>query len=259
MDQWDPGLKSKGGESLYGAMLRRISAVGGRVTGVLWYQGESDAGPNTAPVFPAKFERLVASLREDTGQPDLPFYYVQIGRYVNDRNPAEWNAVQEMQRQAEAAIPHSGMAAAVDFSLDDGIHVGTQDHKRLGHRLANLACHDLFSGIPRCASLRRGPRPASAVLRGTIVRVAFTEVNGALHSEGRIAGFSIHASDGAPVPLIFKARIDPEDPSAVLLYLDRKPPEGATLHYGYGKDPYCNLRDSEDMAVPVFGPVPIGN
>ena len=30
------------------------------------------------------------------------------------------------------------------------------------------------------------------------------------------------------------------------------------LHYGYGKYPYCNLRDSADMAAPVFGPMEIG-
>ena len=33
--------------------------------------------------------------------------------------------------------------------------------------------------------------------------------------------------------------------------------EGATLRYGYGKDPYRNLRDEADMGVAVFGPVPI--
>jgi type 1 glutamine amidotransferase len=29
------------------------------------------------------------------------------------------------------------------------------------------------------------------------------------------------------------------------------------LWYGYGTDPYCNLTDSMDMAVPVFGPIPL--
>ena len=35
MDQWDPALKGSGGESLYGSMLRRVRAAGGKVTGVL--------------------------------------------------------------------------------------------------------------------------------------------------------------------------------------------------------------------------------
>jgi sialate O-acetylesterase len=29
------------------------------------------------------------------------------------------------------------------------------------------------------------------------------------------------------------------------------------LWYGFGIDPYCNLNDEADMAVPVFGPVQI--
>ena len=32
-------------------------------------------------------------------------------------------------------------------------------------------------------------------------------------------------------------------------------PEKASLWYGYGMDPYCNLADGSDMAVPVFGPI----
>ena len=30
---------------------------------------------------------------------------------------------------------------------------------------------------------------------------------------------------------------------------------GTVLWYGWGMDPYCNITDAEDMAVPAFGPV----
>jgi sialate O-acetylesterase len=254
MDQWDPALRDKGGDSLYGATVRRVRLVGGKVTGLLWYQGESDANPKAAPVFPQKFERLVEMLRADFGRADLPFYYVQIGRHVATSNIPEWNAVQEMQRKAEATIPRSGMAPAIDFTLDDGIHVGTQDLKRLGARLARLACHDLFPNNPECAALKRGPRPVSARFDSGIVRVEFNDVNGALHSPGRPAGFTIHAATGEPLPLIYKVRLEG---NTALLHVDRKPPEGAVVWYGSGKDPYCNVRDVADMAVPVFGPLAI--
>ena len=257
MDQWDPALKEKGGDSLYGSMLRRIHAAGGKLAGVLWYQGESDANPKAAAAFQTKFERFVQAMRSDLGQAELPFYYVQIGRHVNATNVAEWNAVQEMQRKAETTIPRSGMIAAVDTSLDDGIHVGTQDHKRLGRRLANLACHDLYPDKAGCGAYQRGPRPVAAVLRDGVVRVTFTGVNGRLLSPGRIAGFTVHDASGMAQPLVYKTTVDPSDPSAILLSIGGILPEGAVLRYGFGKDPYCNLRDSEDMAAPVFGPLPI--
>ena len=180
MAQWDPALKDRGGDSLYGAMLRRVRAVGGKVKGVLWYQGESETNPKAAPVFFEKFKGLVAAIREDFGQPDLPFYYVQIGRYVNDNNVAYWNTIQELQRQAEAAIPASAMAAAIDLPLDDGIHLSSAAHKRMGVRMANLA-----RGLPR------GPRPVSAaLLPNNILCVTYSDVNGGLEAPGLIAGFS---------------------------------------------------------------------
>ena len=76
MQQWDPSLAREGSLSLYGATLARVKAVGGRVAGILWYQGESDANPMDMRVYQERMTRLVQAFREDLGQPDLPFYYV---------------------------------------------------------------------------------------------------------------------------------------------------------------------------------------
>lgn len=252
LDQWSPELKDREGESLYGSMYRRVQAAGGHVKGVLWYQGESDANPKAAPAFLPKFENFVKAVRSDFKQPDLPFYYVQIGRHVDNSNVAEWNTVQLAQLRAEPEIRHSGMVAAVDLQLDDGIHVGTQDLKRLARRLADLVCLDLFPRIKNYGQLKRGPRPVTASYQNGLVKVTFSGVNGRLQSEGPISGFSIHTANGDWVPLIYKSHVDPAEASTVLLSIQGKLPPDATLWYGYGKDPYCNLRDAADMAVPVF-------
>lgn len=258
MDQWDPALKGQGGDSLYGATLRRFKVIGGHVKGILWYQGESDANPKAAPEFLTKFEKLVASFREDFGQPDLPFYYVQLGRHVSSSNVAEWNSVQESQRLAESRLGRAGMVAAIATALDDGIHVSTGDQKGLGRGMAAIACHDLFPSVPACASVKRGPRPLSAKLAGEgLIRVAYSDVNGSLQAPDRLWGFSLHNAAGELFPAIYRAEIDPQDGSAVLLHFGSKLPEGATLHYGAGKDPYCNLSDAAGTAAPVFGPMRI--
>ena len=36
-----------------------------------------------------------------------------------------------------------------------------------------------------------------------------------------------------------------------------KLPDGATVHYAAGRDPYANLNDELDMGAPAFGPIPI--
>jgi sialate O-acetylesterase len=150
------------------------------------------------------------------------------------------------------------MAVSIDSILDDAIHVSTPDLKRLGRRMANLACHDLFPSVAQCAGVKPGPRPQSAAVAGDgLIRVTFTGVNGSLQSEGRLSGFSLYDSAGAYLPALYKSVVDPKDSSAVLLYYGGKLPEGAALRYGAGKDPYCNLTDSAGMGAPVFGPMPI--
>lgn len=257
MDQWDPAKRDDGGNSLYGSMYNQVIKAGGKVTGVLWYQGESDTGPDSAPVFQEKFENLIAAFRKDFNAPDLPFYYVQIGRFVvPNRSAAEWNVVQAAQLAVEQTVPRTGVVTSVDLELDDLIHIGTGGLNTLGLRLANRARADLFE-----ADLQKGPRLASMTREdtpyGKTLRITFDSVNGALQSAGRAHGFSISAgAEGDAVPCIYDTVLDPQAPDTVILYVWEFP-EDPHLWYGRGLDPYCNIVDAANMAVPVFGPVAI--
>ncbi len=139
MEQWNPAKKEQGGNSLYGSMLRQVKLAGGKVRGVLWYQGESDAMGGAWKVYPKVFSDFIAAVRSDFGQPELPFYYVQIGRFVNGSDPKGWNAVQDAQRVLVDRVPNTAVVSVIDLELDDGIHVGTQGLKRAGQRLARIA------------------------------------------------------------------------------------------------------------------------
>ncbi|HNY40540.1 MAG TPA: sialate O-acetylesterase [Bryobacteraceae bacterium] len=242
MDQWSPALKDQGGASLYGGMIRRVEAVGGRVAGVLWYQGESDASVKAAPLFKQKLIDLINALRADTALVNLPFYHIQIGRYVNTNDPAPWNAVQQAQLEVESVLPNVGMTTCLDCELDDGIHVGTDSHRLLAARVANLAE----------AKVKRGPRPVSATVEGNSVLVKFDQINGHLTHRGRLSGFTIHDAEGKPVQVIYRQRISSKSPDTVELLFGGKLPEGALVFYGYGKDPYVNLEDSLRMSCPAF-------
>lgn len=261
MDQWSPDKKAEGSNSLYGAMIKRIGTVGGKVKGVLWYQGESDANGNGAGVYTDKMKKLVSAIRSDIGEPDLPFYLVQIGRFVTPGGAADsWNMVQDLERQLETEIPHTGIVPAIDQSLDDLIHVDTQGHKTIGHRLANLAGIDLFHDLLAYRNLQRGPRLKSVVLdKGDKrrVRIEFSGVNGKLVSAGRLSGFSLSVKQGDQQQP-FKVFIDPDRPNCVILLLQNEAAPGTAVWYGRGMDPYCNLGDEAGMGVLMFGPVEIG-
>ena len=262
MDQWNPANADKGGDSLYGSMLRRFRAVGGQVKGVLWYQGESDVSAASSIPFASKFENFVAAVRRDFNQPNLPFYYVQIGRFVNPGGEEGWNHVQNLQLQAESKIGTGGMTTSVDLSLEDAIHLDTASHKRLGTRLANLICHDLFPNLAEFQTVKRGPRPVSAILKGNIVHVTFSQVNGSLRAAGRPSGFSVHNAAGDLLPIVIKTEFAPDGKTALISINPFNLPNWTfptdmALRYGYGKDPYCNVSDALDMALPAFGPLTI--
>ncbi|MGI9456520.1 MAG: sialate O-acetylesterase, partial [Aeoliella sp.] len=271
--QWDPALKHEKQKSLYGAMLARFEAVGGKVKGVLWYQGEADMGEGAAAQYEQKFSDFITSLRTDMVQPDLPFYYVQIGRYVTE-NPMGWNKIQEVQRQVEQTLPNVGMVVSVDQPIDDIIHVSTTGLKAIGRRLAKRVCHDVYPEASPYRKLNSGPRPNRAYVKvhhGKLdpwsgdrrtLYVEFSGVNGSLQALGRPAGFSVRQPDGAEVVAIFRTEFDPEMPSRVMLELGRGIPNkalppGTQLWYGWGANPYCNLTDDANLAVPVFGPMEI--
>jgi sialate O-acetylesterase len=300
MQQWDPAKKGEGGNSLYGSFLRSVNLAGGKVKGVLWYQGESDSSPEGSKIYERVFSDFIGAVRSDLGQPELPFYFVQIGRFINGGDPKGWNVVQDAQRRIPDRLANTAVISVIDLELDDAIHVGTQGLKRAGQRLARIAERELFGQVgattPTFDRVMRGanntlvvkfrgvnlsaPQAAPIAVRGVpggrANAAAFAAPNGGgrvvamgaapsqagigepsslgLRPERHIAGFSIRKEDGSPLPMIFDASVG-KARDTVVLKLVGPVPSGAFLWYGHGYDPYCNLTDGADMAVPVFGPI----
>ena len=249
MQQWDPALRDQGGDSLYGATHERFMAVGGKVAGILWYQGESDANPSDAAKYSQRMTTLIQSFRADFQAPNLPFYLVQLGGFVIE--PSQdmligWNQVREIQRTLPETMANVGMVAAIDLGLDDGIHIDTQSLKTLGRRLAAAA---LGKPAPALKST------AFEASKGWL-RVSFDHIQGSLQAAGRPTGFSLRDANGRDLPLIYKIILDGSD--ALLKITEPTALPGAYLWYGWGLEPYVNLTDATGAAIPAFGPVRIG-
>ena len=263
MADWNPANNDQGALSLYGNMIERIRMVGGRIKGVLWYQGESEAGSQaTIDGFPTAFLNLVDSIRRDTAIPDLPFIYVQISRfcYENQNSASGWEAIREQQRRVASSRPNLWMVPAIDLPLDDLIHIGGPGQERLGRRLAEVALTYVYSvkghGTPIDFQSYE-ILPASDALHNSM-RLRFTGVTGALQAKGRPAGFELRSDDPQKDgPMVYKVEFDPSDPAAVIVWYSKAITSPLTLYYGAGLNPYVNLTDSLDMAVPAFGPITI--
>ncbi len=257
--QWDPALKTKGRESLYGNMLAQFEASGGKARGMLWYQGEADARPGRVEQYLDRFREFVAAIRADLRHPDLPIYTAQLSRYVitpSVRTDATWSAMREAQRQAARTIENVGILSGIDLGLVDLIHVDTEGLKTLGVRFAKRVCRDLCGDEGGCAGIEPGSRLEGVNWDGPYrLRMKFAGVNGTLVAPGRVLGFDVRDREGNRLPLVFRAEITEAD--EVLLWLVRREqvPDPAFLAYGYGMDPAANLIDQEGLAAPAFGPI----
>jgi sialate O-acetylesterase len=261
LTQWSPSLRDQGTESLYGNMLHRIQQVGGRIKGVIWYQGEGQSGSReSADRFTADFLNLIDSLRRDTGIPDLPFIYVQIGRFANEDRSTDpfWQMIQEHQRNAAALRPNLWVVPSVDLALDDLIHIGTEGQQRLGRRLAETALTHVYGKAGYATPINyvsHEIRPSTQALHHCL-RVRFSGVTGRLQSAGRPAGFELIPEDPKKQgPMVYKVEFDPADPASVLVWYSREIKAPVKLVYGLGMDRYTNITDGRDMAIPAFGPV----
>jgi len=254
LDQWSPDLAHLGGRSLYGSLLRRVRAVGGKVAGCLWYQGESDANADAAPHFRAKLTRLIQAIRRDLEQPDLPFLQVQLGPFYGEPADAfpEWNRVQTEQIAIEKDVPNVTTVAAIDLELSDAIHIGTAGEKTLGVRLAHLASRLVYGDMSR----EIGPRFAGATVSQDRrkIEVCFASVNGSLGPRSGFPGFTVDVG-GQAIPLP-ERKLRGAD--TVVLGLREALPPGAVLWHGRGLNPAVGLRDRAGLPVPVFGPVELG-
>lgn len=257
MKQWDPALKKQGGRSFYGAMLRRVRKNGGRVAGVVWYQGESDANLTEAPEFTPRVIRMVRAMRRDFGDARLPIAMVQIGCVASwsVESTPYWNSIQEQQRRLPSVLPRCTVVPAIDLALDDGIHIRGADQQRLGVRLAgamDVLRRGRPAGLPpiEVKSIETVENPLS---RWTDIIIRFANVAGRLQSDGRASGFFVRGGEDT----LAAFRTEVQGDRVIHHLCGTLTRAHAALYYGYGLMPYCNVRDGADRSVPVFGPFPL--
>ena len=121
----------------YQAMLAPLTSYG--ITGFLWYQGESNSGSPEG--YAEKFQEMILSWREEFGQGDLPFYYVQLAGYSPKGGSSTWALLREEQAKTQV-LQNTGMAVAFDLGETTDIH--PLNKRVVGERLALLALDETY-------------------------------------------------------------------------------------------------------------------
>ena len=240
-----PWLAIGGLTTIGNAMIDPLAPYGLR--GVLWYQGESNAG-NAKP-YRSLLTALMADWRAKFRNAKLPFLIVQLpnfGQAVSVPTNSGWSDLREAQRLAVLDDTLSGLAVTIDAGENDDIH--PPNKQIVGQRLARLARHQIY----KQAVTANGPFPTSAVRRGGDIFVRFEGIDGQLVTRSALAPIAFEICGESPDTCRFAnatvqgdgVAIDAQGSSNV----DR-------IRYCWGDAPVCNLYDSAGLPA---GPFEIG-
>ncbi len=258
IDEWNPDLVDKGGNSHYGAMINRIRTIGGvgKIKGVLWFQ------QGASETYQESMLHLVDCLRRDTGVPDLPIISVQAARMItpDNQDAANWEKIREIQRQIPRLRQHVYMVSAADLPMTDHVHLSAEGQRHLGQRLAEVALTCVYQKPDHGQPIDlESIKYEDVKERGQgIIKLHFSGVSGRLKAAGEPKQFEILGAPSTPIPwVVYRVDLDPQDPAGLILHVPTPITSPVKLICGGGLNPVMNVTDERDMLIPCFGPLDV--
>ena len=248
----------------WNAMLAPVTAL--NVKGVIWYQGESDAGD--AERYRKLQKELIDGWRAAWRDEALPFCLTALSSYYrhNPEHPlpddfwksfdlnADWKtegwkvvgyaAFRQMQSDF-LDCPHTGVACTFDVGEHSDIH--PKDKRTVGERLAHEALRVAYGD----AAARPGPRVKAAVRDGAAVVVSFRDTGAGLTARGGAFGERLWAlKDAAGRWFWAEAELRPD---ATVRVASPEVAAPTAVQYAYTSfHPAPNFCRADD-GLPVFG------
>jgi sialate O-acetylesterase len=234
---------------LHNAMLHPWLGYG--LKGVIWYQGESNAGRGYEyrNLFPAMIRNWRSDWTTAGGAAGtFPFLFVQLANFMKtDAQPAEsdWAELREAQLLTLRRVPNVGMATIIDIGEAADIH--PRNKLDVGKRLARGA-YQLAYGETASWS---GPVATSLAYEPYAIRVGFDQTGTGLvargTSEGTLRGFAIAGEDGQ----WHWANAKIEKGTVVVWHEQVRHP--VAVRYAWGNNPEgCNLYNAEGLPASPF-------
>ncbi len=228
---------------LHNAMIAPLYNT--KIKGVLWYQGESDAG--NPEMYSKLLPQLITSWRGLWKKPDLPFLLVQLPNFMEETTgPQEsnWAEMREVQRTTGLNIPNTGMAVTIDIGEWNDIH--PLNKKDVGKRLA-LQARELIYGEKLVSS---GPAPSNWKIDNGAVMIDFDNLkSGWKFKDGnKPTGFTI-SEDGKT---FYDAKAQVLDDNTLKIY-NHEIKNPGVVRYAWANNPGdANLYNKEDLPAGPF-------
>jgi len=245
---WSPA--EPGDHPLYELMLQVVAAVGGKVRGVLWYQGESDTNIDLARSYEKRFVAAVRAWRKALANPRLSVLTVQINRVYcppGEYDSRGWSLVREAQRQVPRRLANTCVVPTLDLSLSDLVHNSAASNMVLAERAAQSALGAFYGQDRACEAPE--PTCAKAGRSGKTIDITFANVTSYMGNINVNAQpFAVEDAEGF-VPV---ERIEYPHRTKVRLVLGRKLAGKAAVHGAWGTDPETMVCDVVRL-MPALG------
>jgi sialate O-acetylesterase len=218
---------------LYECMIKPLQPY--TIKGVIWYQGEGNSGRYEE--FRTLFPAFVEGWRKTWGNPELPFYFVQLPPY----KAATWPHFRQAQLDCSEAIPNCGMVVSEGCGDLEDIHPRVK--KPIGDRLAIAVSAEVYGQ----QHLPYGPAFESVEFRDGKAGLRFRYAEGGLELSAEPDGaFEIAGAD----KVFVSADVELKGP-ALLLWNDAvKHP--AYVRYAYSPYPNMVLFNQEGLPASPF-------
>jgi len=140
ISSWEPGaLDTATGTHPYDEALARlrIARQSGKLRGILWHQGESDATPALSALYAGRLRALIARFRADAGDPNLPFIIGELGKFDGKPWTPDVARIDSVHRAIAASVPNVAYVSS-DGLVDKGdtLHFDAASQRKFGERYA---------------------------------------------------------------------------------------------------------------------------
>lgn len=228
--------------NLYYGCLTPI--IGYSIRGAIWYQGESNSGRSYQ--YRDLFPRMITQWREDWGQGDFAFYWVQLADFHNEtEQPGEsnWAELREAQTMT-LKLPHTGQAVITDLGEASDIH--PRNKQDVAKRLARLALNQDYAMDSLVAE---SPRYLKASFEDGRAVIDFQSVGGGLDTFDvpQLRGFAIAGEDKKFVHA--NAKIVDADTVEVFHPNVKNP---IAVRYAWADNPVANVQNKEGLPLTPF-------
>ena len=217
------------------------------IRGAIWYQGESNA--SRAYQYRDLFPLMISNWRQEWGQGDFPFYWVQLADFKAEKaepGESDWAELREAQTMTMSKLAHTGEAVIIDIGEGKDIH--PKNKVDVGRRLARWALANEYGvSIPFHSPQYKSMEKQDSKIVLTFDYVEQNANGWRPFDVGTPRGFAIAGEDKKFVWADAKIR-----PDGKVEVSSGSVSDPVSVRYAWADNPVCNMYSNAGLPLTPF-------